>query len=254
MASYLDFASKQYAFTAYIRDQKNNPRPNDIEERRIKIYCELFYNNIEDFLANTYPVLRKIMSDEHWHAMIRDYFATHFSQTPLFTEMPREFLKYLEQERIPHPDDPVFMLELAHYEWVELALSILDKEIDSVNIDPKGSLLDGIPVISPLAWLLNYRFPVHKICPKYQPKEADKEQTYLLVYRDHDFEVRFIEANSVTARLVQLIIDNSKKTGHELLMQIINELSHPQPEVVIQGGLDILTDLKHRHVILGVTT
>ena len=67
-----DFVSKQYAFTAYIRDPENNPRPDDVEERRLKIYRELFYNNVEDFLANAYPVLRKITSNAHWHTLIRD--------------------------------------------------------------------------------------------------------------------------------------------------------------------------------------
>lgn len=247
-----DFKSRQYAFTAYIRDPENNPQPEDVEERRLKIYRELFYNNVEGFLANTYPVLRKITSDAHWHAMVQDYFANHIAQTPLFPEMPREFLKYLEQERTPCPDDPVFMLELAHYEWVELALSILDKEINASDINSEGNLLDGIPVISPLAWLLNYRFPVHKISPDFQPQEADMEPTYLLVYRDQDYEVRFIEANPVTARLAQLVIDNNNKTGRELLKQIADELNHPQPQTVIHGGMNILTDLKHRRVILGV--
>jgi uncharacterized protein len=249
-----DFVCKQYAFTAYIRDPENNPRPDDVEERRLKIYRELFYNNVEDFLANAYPVLRKITSKAHWHALIQDYFANHLSQTPLFPEMPREFLKYLEQERAPHADDPVFMLELAHYEWAELALLTLDKETDTTDINPDGNLLEGIPVISSLAWLLNYRFPVHKISPEFQPKEADKNPTYLLVYRDLDYEVRFIEANPVTARLTQLIIDNNSKTSRELLEQIVDELNHPQPQVVIHGGLDLLTDLKRRNVILGVAT
>lgn len=247
-----DFINKQYAFTAYIRDPENNPLPEDVEERRLKVYRELFYNNVEDFLANTYPVLRKITADAQWHAMIQDYFANHLARTPLFPEMPREFLKYLEQERTPCPDDPVFLLELAHYEWVELALSILDKDIDMSDVNAVGNLLDGIPVISPLAWLLNYRFPVHKISPEFQPQAADMDPTYLLVYRDHDYEVRFIEANPVSARLAQLVIDNNNKTGRELLAQIADELDHPQPQTVIQGGLDILTDLKHRNVILGV--
>ena len=92
MADRPDFAQRQYAFAAHIRDPERNPRPEDVEERRMKIYRELFYNNVEDFIASTYPVLRQITPDERWHAMIRDYFATHLSHTPLFAEMPREFL------------------------------------------------------------------------------------------------------------------------------------------------------------------
>ncbi len=246
------FVRQQYAFAANIRNPEKNPGPVDVEERRMKIYRELFYNNVEDFIANTYPILRRILPDDRWHAMIRDYFANHLSRTPLFPEMPREFLKYLEQERIPDPDDPVFMLELAHYEWVELALSILDEKIDTGKINRQGDLLTGVPVVSPLAWLLSYHFPVHRISPAFQPQKPDGKLTHLIVFRDDADEVRFIETNPVTARLLQLMIDNRSRTGGELLEQIIIELNHPQPDVVRNGGIQILEDLKVRKVVLGV--
>ena len=245
------FVRQQYAFAAHIRNPEKNPGPEGIEERRMKIYRELFYNNIEGFIANTYPVLRRILPDDRWHAMMRDYFAQHISHTPLFPEMPREFLKYLEHERIPQPDDPPFLLELAHYEWVELALSLLDEKIDATEIDAQGDLLDGIPVISPLAWALSYRFPVHKIGPDFQPSEAGGMQTHLIVYRDADFDVRFIEINPVTARLLQLFSGEDAVSGRAALQQIAAELNHPQPGIVIQGGMEILNDLRRRQVILG---
>ena len=245
------FVRQQYAFAAHIRNPEKNPGPEGIEERRMKIYRELFYNNVEGFIANTYPVLRRILPDDRWHAMMRDYFAQHISHTPLFPEMPREFLKYLEHEREPQPDDPPFLLELAHYEWVELALSLLDEKIDATEIDAQGDLLDGIPVISPLAWALSYRFPVHKIGPDFQPSEAGGMQTHLIVYRDADFDVRFIEINPVTARLLQLFSGEDAVSGRAALQQVAAELNHPQPGIVIQGGMEILNDLRRRQVILG---
>ena len=246
-----DFVRQQYAFAAHVRDPERNPCPERIEDRRMKIYRELFYNNVEGFIANTFPVLRQITPDARWHAMIRDYFAHHLSHTPLFPEMPREFLKYLEHERKLLPDDPPFLLELAHYEWVELALSLLDEKIDVTKIDVDGDLLEGIPVISPLAWPLSYRFPVHRIGPVFQPKEADDQPTHLIVYRDTGFDVRFIEINPVTARLLQLLSGDDPVPGRIALQQIAAELNHPQPDAVIQGGIEILQNLRKCHVILG---
>ncbi|WP_293005439.1 DUF2063 domain-containing protein [Nitrosomonas sp.] len=247
-----EFVRQQYFFAAHIRDPENNPCPEALEERRLKIYRELFYNNVEGYIANSFPVLRQIMLDKPWHAMIRDYFARHLSRTPLFPEMPREFLKYLELERTAQPDDPPFILELAHYEWVELALSILDEKVEEARINPEGGLLDGIPVISPLAWPLSYRFPVHKISPDFQPRVPGATQTHLIVYRDADFDVHFIEINAVTARLLQLISRNDHKSARTLLQQIAVELKHAQPDIVIRGGLGILNDLRKRQVILGI--
>lgn len=247
-----EFVRRQYEFTAHIRDPERQPAPADVDARRMALYRELFYNNVAGFMANSFPVLHEILEDDHWHALIRDYFARHFARTPLFPEMPREFLRFLERERGPHPKDPPFLLELAHYEWVELALSIIDEEPPRAGIDPAGDLLSGIPVLSPLAWPLCYRFAVHRIGPDYRPQTPDSEHTHLLVYRDMDDEVGFIEINPITARLLTAIGNNDARCGHALLEDIAEELGHPRPEAVVAGGLEILEDLRRRGVILGV--
>ena len=245
------FQQLQYAFTAHIRDPESHPRPTDIEARRMKIYNELTYNNVEDFMASTYPVLREICGDEKWHRLMRDYFANHYASTPFFHEMPREFLKYLEQEREPGEDDLPFMLELAHYEWVELALSVSDQQTDHTTIDPNGDLLNDIPVLSPLAWPLSYQFPVHKISTEFMPATPPEQPTYLVVYRDPQDAVRFLEMNPVTAHLVQLIAEGSQRNGRELLTHIAEQLQHPDPNLVIQGGQQILHDLHERGILSG---
>ena len=55
---------QQYEFAAHIRDPEHKPAPDDIEDRRMGIYRELFYNNVEGFLSNSFPVLRKLMDDD----------------------------------------------------------------------------------------------------------------------------------------------------------------------------------------------
>jgi len=139
MSNQPEFIRQQYAFAAHIRDPEHAPAPADIEDRRMAIYRELFYNNVEGFLANTFPVLRTLYKDDDWHELVRDYYAHHLSQTPLFLEIPREFLNWLENEHTSRPVDPDFLYELAHYEWVELALSISEAQLDESRIDREGS-------------------------------------------------------------------------------------------------------------------
>ena len=247
-----EFKKVQYAFAKYLRNPENNPRPDNIEARRMKIYSELFYNNVEGFMSNAYPVLRELTEDEKWHRMIRDYFEKHNASTPLFQEMPREFLKYLENEREAEQDDYPFMLELAHYEWVELALSVTDIENDYTHIDTEGDLLNGVPVLSKTAWPLNYNYPVHEISAECLPEQPGEQPTYLVVYRNAEDEVHFLDINPVTAQLLQLITEDSNLTCKQMLTNIARQLNHPNPDVVIQGGLQILHDLKTRGVIIGV--
>ncbi len=245
------FLTKQYEFAAHIRDPEGNPAPAGIEDRRMAIYRELFYNNVEGFVSSGFPVLRGITDDETWHEMVRDFFRHHYCHTPLFLEISQEFLEYLENERVGHPGDPPFLLELAHYEWVELALSISEDEINLTGVDPEGDLLEGVPVLSPLALPLSYQYEVHRIGPEYIPDGPGKQPTYIVVYRDSKDEVRFLEINPVTARLLHLLREGEDLTGRQALERIVQELHHPHPDNVIHGGLQTLEELQQRDIVLG---
>jgi len=243
------FQQLQYAFTRHIRDPEKVPAPTGIEDRRLGIYRDLLYNNVEQFMANSFPVLRKITPDEKWHAMIREYFKHHQAHTPLFPKMPSEFLQYLENERGDHEDDFPFLYELAHYEWVEVALMLDPREISTDGVDPEGDLLEGRPVLSELAWPLSYRYPVHRIKPDYLPDTPAEIPSYLVVYRSRDDKVGFMELNPVSARLLECLQQGSAESGREILQRIAKELQHPNPQIVINGGTQIL-QLMHQHDII----
>lgn len=245
----LAFQRIQYRFAAHLRDPRRHAAPPGIEPRRMKIYADLFYNNVENFLGTAFPVLRRITSDARWHAMARDFFARHQSQEPLFHRIAAEFLKYLEHERIALRGDPPFLLELAHYEWVELALSVAD--VPPVPADPAGDVLNGIPLLSPLAWPLRYSYPVHRIGPGFLPKKPEARPTFLVVYRDAQDAVKFMEINAVTARLLQLM-QARRSSGRQLLRRLARELRHSQPETIEAQGLQILHELRQRGIIQGV--
>lgn len=241
----------QKSFARHIRDPENAAAPEGVEDRRMAVYREIFYNNIRGFLASNFPVIRKLLDDKRWHALCRGFFAEHRSHTPLFPELPREFLRYLQDRRGIRDADPPFLLELAHYEWVELALMLDEHEIDELPVSPGGDLLDGVPVVSPLAWMLIYDFPVHRIRPDYQPEQPPADRTHLVVYRDRDDKVRFLELNPVSARLISLLKENSGRTGLECLEIVAGELGHPDPATVIQAGRQALEDLRQRDILLG---
>ncbi len=248
----LPFQKLQHEFAAHIRDPDSQPAPDGIEDRRMKIYRDLFFNSLVKLLAGTFPVLSKILGDERWRALVRQYFATHKSQTPYFLEVPKDFLEYLQNEHQAGENDLPFMNELAHYEWVELALQIDTQEFDLSDVDPEGELIAGRPVLSPLAWVLAYAYPVHRISPTNQPQSPEEQSTFLVVYRNRDDKVGFMEINAVTARLLELLQDdNNIGTGGELLAQIAREIGHPDPQVVSDGGKDILADLHDKDIVLG---
>ena len=229
----------------FLRNPQSMPAPEGVELRRLKIYQDLVYNNIEDFISSGFPVLRSLYADVRWHDLIADFINCHRCHTPYFLEISQEFLRYLTQDREDNAADPLFLAELAHYEWVELALDVSEQSIDSMG--QLKTPLEEIVVLSPLAWLLSYHFPVHKIGQSFQPSEP-AEPTFLAVYRNREDVVRFMELNSSTARLLELLRDNVNATGREILSQLAGELGMPN-EAVLGFGSELLDDLAKQSII-----
>lgn len=244
------FQALQYAFAAYLRDPDNQPAPAGIEARRMKIYAELFFKNIESYLANAFPVLRSLYADAAWLGLVRGYYARHVSHSPQFYQIGEEFLRYLQREHENRKYDPPFLLELAHYEWVEMILAIDPREPPAVN--PAGDLLQGCPVVTP--WLKNlaYAYDVHRITTDYQPVEPPPQPTHLAVFRRADGEIRFLEMNAMTARLLQGLIDAPGKTGHEQLMTLA-PAGAADAQSLLGFGAELLEDLRRRQVVLGTS-
>ncbi|NOQ65520.1 MAG: DUF2063 domain-containing protein [Methyloprofundus sp.] len=198
----VDFKAKQAEFSAYIRNPSTATCPSDVPVQRMQMYRELFFNNVESFLSNNFPVLRQLLNDRQWQQLAQDFFSYHSSSSPYFSEIPEEFILYLQDERGIQEGDYPFMLELAHYEWVEMALSISQESLVPAKQPRLLDLEQGIS-LSPLAWLLAYQFPVHKISPDYLPLVAPEQASFLVVYRDSEDEVKFVELAPMSFQLLQ---------------------------------------------------
>lgn len=195
-----EFTAAQLDFAAHIRNPAVHACPADVPARRMQIYTDLFYNNIENFLSGAFPVARSCLRDEVWHGLVREFFEHHGSSSPYFLQISEEFLVFL-QARGLH-DLPDFLLELSHYEWVELALDVAvaddgDDDLPAAAFDPTEPLR-----LSSVAMPLAYRYRVQEIGPDNQPDRPPEHPEYLLVYRNADLDVRFMASNQLTHRLL----------------------------------------------------
>jgi hypothetical protein len=246
-----EFQQKQYAFAAHIRDPENNPAPAGVEDRRMAIYRELFFNNLHNLIGSTFPVIKKLHSRDKFRALIRAFMVRHQAQTPYFLEIPREFLAFLENEYELQDDDFPFLVELAHYEWVELALSVSEEVNDTKDVDVDGDLLRGIPVRSALAWTFAYQFPVHRISLEFKPTAPGETPTFLAICRKANDDMDFMELNPVTARLLELIEANEQDSGRDLLLKLAQEINYPDAGALVEHGAEAMQQMRQAEVLLG---
>lgn len=246
----MDLREQQLELTRHLRDPQHVAAPAGIEERRLAVYRELLFNNIASLLAGNFPVIGKLLGEERWLKLVRDFYRDHRSQTPLFPEIAREFLRYLES--LPRLDPP-FLGELAHYEWVELALQISEARTDEVACDPAGDLLDGVPVLSPLAWPLAYQWPVHRLGPAFQPPQPPAQPTLLLVRREADGSVRFSELSPLAFRLLERLREQPELDGRAQLQALALEAGIPADAGFIGQGQQLFEQFRATGVVLGAT-
>jgi hypothetical protein len=243
----------QRAFAAHLRDPEHAPAPAGIEPRRMAIYTDLFINNIESLLAANFPVIRALNDETAWRALVRAFYRDHRCHTPLFTDIAREFIRYLETRAQIGAGDPPYLVELAHYEWAELALSLDETDLATIAHDANGDVVDGIPLVSPLARVLAYRFPVHRISADFRPDEAPQQPTLILLARDRAEALHFLEIDALTALLFERLQQNAASTGRACLDALLTELGRDEPELR-ESGLGILRHLRERDALLGTRT
>lgn len=247
----MGYQDYQRAFTAHIRDPKSRPRPAGAPAKRMRVYNELLFNNVEGFLLACYPVCRKVLGSRKWTRLVRGFFRDHACHTPYFRQIPEEFLRYL-QDAWDRPEGyPDFLPELAHYEWTELGLETSDEDAVLPAHDPGGDLLAGRPLLNPVLRLLAYRYPVHRISPRNKPSAPPDAPTFLIAYRDAGFEVRFVVVNPATARLLERLQADPGLSGRSALAQLAAEIGHPEPAAILAFGEGMLADLRAQGVILG---
>jgi len=240
-----DYQEFQRHFGRYLRDPRRCQRPPGIPARAAAVYSELLFNNVCGFLDACFPVCRELLGESRWRRLNRSFYRDWPLHTPWFREIPREFARYLAGAGIK-PPLPAWLAELAHYEWVELAVEAMDAPIP--DHDPEGNLLQKPVVVNPACRVLTYAWPVHRIGTAYRPRKP--LPTYLAVHRAADDTVRFSELNAVTARLLALL-SAAPITGLAALQQIADELEHPSPHQLIAFGSELLLQLRRQGILLG---
>ncbi len=244
-----DFRQLQYNFAAHIRDPENNPAPENLEDRRLSIYRDLFFNNQVNFIVNTFPVITSIYGENRIREMVRAFFSTYENHSPYFRQIPKAFLDFIAK----HPQDGVhgFFEQLARYEWLELYLMIHeDPEVPEHLISHNDEKLLNSPLLLNSVMLIeHYTYPVQHITAK-NADSIEPAETFLILYRNHSNKVCFIAVNSFTAifwdliknnpdmttkQAIEVLAENFNKTSAELETQIIPLLLKGMKDGMVLG-------------------
>tara|TARA_R110002072_G_scaffold94299_3_gene208451 strand:+ start:13796 stop:14527 length:732 start_codon:yes stop_codon:yes gene_type:complete len=222
----------QAEFGRYLRDPANEALPDGVTPRRSRVYEELLFNNICGFLNTCFPVCKSLIEQDVWRDLSRSFFRDWRCHSPRFNDIPKAFLDYLVSDSAPELPYSWFV-QLAHYEWVELAVDTFDEHHQAV--DPSSGIR-----VNPSLQNLIYDWPVHQISPNYLPTE--NKQTFLLVFRNANNDVEFTEVNAPTSALVSLF-EQGYTSSSEVLSELALKMHVPLNEAFNAFGLDMIHQL-----------
>lgn len=191
-------ARMQGEWAGYFRAPASTPRPVGTVPRRINVYAELLRNNIGGFIHQCFPICRQSLEPEQWEALIDLFFSQgKWHHTPFFHEIPKGFVTFL-QESTDLPALPPWFAEMAHYEWLELAVET------GPDLPPQYGP-QGLAVC-PGAQLEGYEWPVHTIGP--ESGALEQAPTFIVVFRNRQHRVRFSVLTPPAAQLLASLQEN----------------------------------------------
>lgn len=242
---------QQQALTRYLRDPEYQSPPADMNTTRVNVYRDLVFNNVSQMLSGTFPVSIRIIGAQRWGLLVRGFLRDWRAQTPKFGEIAQTFLDYLASppQVLCEGEWPAFLLELAHYEWVEMILQQSDGQ--ALPWTDPALLLERPLQISALAWPLAYVWPVHELDPDNQPAKPPAQPTLLLVRRAADWRVKFSELSPLAWRLLQRITECAPLTGRQQLQGLALEAGQSASSSFMDNGLMLLLQM-HEDSVIGI--
>ncbi|MDT8405856.1 MAG: putative DNA-binding domain-containing protein [Methylococcales bacterium] len=246
----------QSAFTAYLRNPEQNQPKADFLPERVDVYARLIINKISGNLKRCFPLTREFLGLDGWRALVRRFIDQHRCETPLYREIPDEFMAFLLDGGAP--ELPAFVIDMAHYEWVELALETASPESIPAPDAYNAKLIEQRPILNPTLALLSYRYPVqmfsrtHPDWPDWLAgiREPAAEPTLLAGVRGHDEQLHFVALNAMTQRLLA-ILTQSELTVIQALTQLAQELQYDSVEPLRGHAESLLENFLAQHIILG---
>ncbi len=245
-------ADFQMSMGLHLRDPRRGLAPAGMPKRRLAVYEELVFNNIDSLIKPCFPITRTLLG-KRWTRLVRQFCREARCHTPLFREVPGEFLQWLLDAE-PCVSLPPWTREMAHYEWAELAVDLMPVDVtpsaDAPELAPE-QLLASHARVNPSLLNLHYQWPVHRIGPAYRPRKP--QATGVLIYRDRHDQVRFMAVAPASGRLLHLLSLDGM-TLARAADTVAGELGQTQPGTMHEAAQAQCRQWLASDVILGVST
>jgi len=177
---------------------------------RADIYRGMYLLRMEEALASDYPVLRDVLGEEDFAALVAGYVTMHPSRSHTLNRLGDHLPSYLES-RDPF-QHALATFELAVTEAFDAEQSDVLSAAD-VMVIPPDSYADVVLQAIPALRLLRVRYPVHRFKQAYRDDESypapELDATQIVVYR-RDYQVLWCVVTKPAYELLRSLVQGER--------------------------------------------
>jgi len=234
---------QQAALASYCRDG-HLPKLDATIPDNLNQYRRLVFNIISDALGTSYPISAKKVGADDWEQLVDDFFSNYPCSSAQIWSMPYELITYLESDEHPIKLKFPWLMELLHFEWLEV--EIFCDEDEEVHAEKSTEVLNEKLVINPTLRLEHFTFPVHKAI-----ELKEQGDYYLLAYRSSENDKVYFEEITGFLALVIHQIANTELILRDILIESGKKLGITDEHVLLQEGKVFAEKMLQKTVFLG---
>jgi len=208
----------QIDFANYCKTGDYNSIPG-VNEKNVKHYRRLVFNNVNDSLSSAYPITKKLFGEEKWKKTVNNFFSSRKIQSPQIWYMPKEFKDYVISLEKDLLNEYVFLSDLLQFEWLEIEVFMMPDEGLKFHSDA------NLYYINPEIRLIGVEYPVHLKEAK-NITEQDKGNYFISLHRNRDTgSVEFTNLSIPFVDVLENLIDTplTKKAILNVLKKYVDE-------------------------------
>lgn len=216
---------------------------------RLHNYRRLIYTIYWEALSDAYPIAKSILKEEQWDKMVDDFISEYACNEPQLFRMPFHLIEFAEQKSFSEVFSIPYLSDLLHFEWIEIEVHSM-KDIEETSALSLKSRDDGHLDFNPYLKLIKLDYPIHRL--KDQNIEQLKGDYFLLVYRQKNGTVQYMELNGFTANLIeQLSLYSQDFTFLETLNKVFKGLQSNLRDELNTHAINLCISLEEKGIIRG---
>lgn len=217
--------------------------------QRFLIYRTLVHSRLRAATRESIPRAAARRGKDAFVADFARFMQDHASTSPYLRDVPGEFVAWVLPRWGDDPEVPAFLPDLARHELLE----------GDVRNDPAGGEgptgkpmeLDAPLVFDGAARLMRYGWAVHRLSYATDDRtEPTCEATDLLVYRDADAKVRYLELTPWAAAILAAVMTGGLPVKAGLLHAAAAQ-GGPLDDDRLAKAATLFADLAERGILLG---